>query len=77
MNEDIKIMMEIYDTYQYDWLGDEFNSPSELTRHHIIKREDGGENGISNYALLTHSSHQFIHYLEENLHHKIILLEGI
>ena len=68
MNEDIRIMMEIYGTYQYDWLGDEFKSPKELTRHHIVKREYGGENGISNYALLTHSSHSFMHYLEDNFY---------
>ena len=66
MNEDIKLMMKIYGTYEYDWLGDPFESESELTRHHIVKRENGGENGISNYALLTKKSHIFLHYLEDN-----------
>ncbi len=66
MNEDIKLMMKIYGTYEYDWLGDPFNDPSELTRHHIVKKEKDGENGISNYALLTKKSHIFVHYLEEN-----------
>ena len=66
MNEDIKLMMKIYGTYEYDWLGDPFESESELTRHHIEKRENGGENDISNYALLTKKSHIFLHYLEDN-----------
>ena len=66
MNEDINFMIKIYGTYKYDWMGDEFKSPNDLTRHHIVKREDGGENGISNYALLTKSSHILIHYLEDN-----------
>ena len=66
MNEDVKIMMLVYGTYKYDWLGDEFTNPSQLTRHHIVKREKGGENGISNYALLTNKSHIFLHFLEDN-----------
>lgn len=65
-NQDIEFMARIYNTYEVDWLGDEINSVSDLTRHHIVKRENGGENGISNYALLTRSSHSFIHYLEDN-----------
>ena len=66
MNSDIEFMMKIYNTYDIDWMGDEIKSPSSLTRHHIIKREDGGENGISNYALLTNNSHHLMHYMEEN-----------
>ena len=66
MNSDLEIMIKIYNTNEYDWLGDEIKNPSMLTRHHIIKKENGGENGISNYALLTKDSHIFIHYLEEH-----------
>jgi hypothetical protein len=66
MNEDIELMVRIYGTYKVDWMGDEIKIPSDLTRHHIVKRENGGENGISNYALLTFSSHHLIHYLEDN-----------
>ena len=66
MNEDIRIMIEIYDTHDIDWMGDIIRDPSDLTRHHIVKREDGGENGISNYALLTNLSHTLLHYLEDN-----------
>ena len=47
-------------------MGDKINSPSDLTRHHITKKEHNGEDSINNYALLTNSSHQLIHYLEIN-----------
>ena len=45
-------------------MGDEIKSLSDLTRHHIVKKEDDGIDDISNYALLTSYSHHFIHYLE-------------
>lgn len=66
MNQDISLMIKIYKTYEYDWMGFEIKDPSELTRHHIVKREDGGENNISNYALLTKYAHRLLHYLEEH-----------
>ena len=69
MNDDIKLMIQIYKTYDVDWLGCEIKSESDLTRHHIVKKENGGENGISNYALLTKSSHIFLHYLEDNYYY--------
>ena len=65
MNYDIRIMLSIYQTYEYDWLGDKIDNLEKLTKHHIRKKEDGGENGISNYALLTPKSHHFVHLLEE------------
>ncbi len=64
INEDILNMVKIYNTYSLDWMGDEIKSLSDLTRHHIVKKEDDGIDDISNYALLTSYSHHFIHYLE-------------
>lgn len=64
INEDILNMIKIYNTYEVDWMGDKINSLSDLTRHHIVKKEKNGADDISNYALLTTSSHHFIHYLE-------------
>lgn len=77
MNQDIEYMMKIYDTYKYDWMGDEIKNPSNLTRHHIIKREKGGKDVISNYALLTDNSHQLIHYLEIKDHNSYINLNEL
>ena len=64
MNYDVRIMIGIYATTEYDWLGDYITDVSKLQRHHIVKKEDGGENGISNYALLTPKSHRLINLLE-------------
>ena len=69
--------MDIYETYEVDWMGDSFSDPSQLTRHHIIKRERGGENGVSNYALLTQKSHILLHYLEENYYKAYLLLNQL
>ena len=69
--------MKIYNTYEVDWMGQPFKSPSDLTRHHIIKREDGGENDISNYALLTHESHALLHYLEVNNYEAYVSLNSM
>ena len=66
MNEEIELMMKIYNTYDVDWMADEIKSPSSLTRHHIVKKESGGENSINNYALLTEDSHHLLHFLEDN-----------
>ena len=66
MNEEIIDMMYIYNTFKFDWMGDEIKNPSDLTRHHIIKKQYDAKDDISNYALLTTSSHHLIHYLEVN-----------
>ena len=66
MNDDIKEMISIYNTFDFDWMGEKINSLSDLTRHHIVKKQKNGMDDISNYALLTTSSHQLIHYLEVN-----------
>ena len=65
MNYYIRLMISIYQTIEYDWLGDKIKNTSKLTKHHIVKKEFGGENGVSNYALLTEKSHKLIHLLEE------------
>ena len=42
MNDDISIMMKIYNTFDIDWMGDAIGSLSDLTRHHIVKKEKVG-----------------------------------
>ena len=77
MNEDIGLMVEIYKTYNIDWMGDEIKSLSDLTRHHIVKRCKEGIDGIENYALLTTSSHRLLHYLEDNYYEAYIELNEL
>ena len=58
-------MMFIYGTSDVDWMGDKIIN-NNITRHHIVKKADGGEDHISNYALLTPNSHHLLNYLEDN-----------
>lgn len=66
MNNDIKLMLKIYKTTSVDWLGADIKNLNKITRHHIVKRENGGENSISNYALLTPESHELLNTIEIN-----------
>ncbi len=75
MNEDTKFMCKIYETYDVDWMGAPIKN-NNLTRHHIVKKEDGGESDVSNYALLTISSHRLLHYLEDNYHNSYVYLNN-
>ena len=77
MNEDIELMLKIYEPNGLDWMGNEIKSLFDLTRHHIIKRENGGIDDISNYALLTKDSHILLHYLEINYNSAYIKLQQL
>lgn len=77
MNEEILQMMNIYNTFSLDWMGDEIKTPSDLTRHHITKKQYNGEDNISNYALLTTNSHHLIHYLEVNYNKEYNLINKL
>lgn len=63
MNELKNKMVELYETYKYDWMnfliGDD-----QLTFHHIKKIEDGGPTTIDNGALLTNRAHSYLHNIE-------------
>ena len=58
-------MINIYQTYDMDWMGEKIINSSHLSRQHIKKKEDGGEDDINNYALLTIESHRFLNLMEE------------
>ena len=77
MNEEILKMMNIYNTFNIDWMGDIIKHPSDLTRHHIVKKQHNGENSINNYALLTTKSHDLIHYLEVNYNKEYNLINDL
>lgn len=58
-------MLKIYKPISnLDWLNYKIVRKSDLTFHHIIKREDGGGKDISNGALLIPISHQYLHLIE-------------
>lgn len=68
MKSDVRLMLQIYQTKDKDWMGYEISKNNVITRHHIFKRVYGGDNDISNYALLIVKSHQYLHTLEKTDH---------
>ena len=77
MNSDVKIMLKIYRTKKVDWMGFAVTKNCPLTRHHIFKRVYGGENNISNYALLIQKSHELLHKLEKIDHNAYLELNEL
>ena len=66
MNDDIDYMIKLFNITDTDFMGDKIKSVSDLTRHHIVKKQYNGEDSIDNYAILTTYSHHLIHFLEIN-----------
>lgn len=59
-----KDMLEIYIPYSnLDWMNYKLIR-TELTYHHIVKKEDKGKTEISNGALIMPVSHQYLHLIE-------------
>ena len=49
-------------------MGFKINKISDLTFHHIIKAEDGGDYSLENGAILTKKTHDFLHCIEGKNH---------
>lgn len=64
MNKITKEMLKIYKPISnLDWMNYKLVK-KDVTRHHIIKKEDGGRLEISNIALLMPIPHQYLHLIE-------------
>ena len=64
MNKITKEMLQIYKPISnLDWMNYTLVK-KDLTKHHIIKKEDGGKLEISNLALLMPTPHQYLHLIE-------------
>lgn len=63
--EKLKIeMLKIYKPISnLDWMNYKLIK-SDITFHHILKREDGGRRDIENGALLMPVAHQYLHLIE-------------
>ena len=62
MNELKNIIIELYQIYEYDWMG--YKIDNDLTYHHILKKEDGGTITLDNGVLLTDRAHVYLHKIE-------------
>lgn len=64
MTEITKEMLKIYKPYSnMDWMNYKLVR-TDLTFHHIVKRENGGKREIENGALLIPVAHQYLHLIE-------------
>ena len=63
MNEIKLRMINIYKTYDFDWMNYAIIN-EELTYHHIVKEEYGGKVTLENGALLTPRAHEYLHLIE-------------
>ena len=64
MNKITKEMLKIYKPISnLDWMNYKLVK-KDVTRHHIIKKEDGGRLEINNIALLMPIPHQYLHLIE-------------
>lgn len=57
-------LITIYKPLDLDWLNFKITRENPITYHHIDKREFGGKKTIDNGALLTRTSHQYLHLIE-------------
>lgn len=52
--------------YGFDFMGYEFNTKKELSTHHIIPRNSGGQTKKNNLCILTRdTAHNYIHLIED------------
>ena len=63
MNSIKETMIEIYKPIKYDWMN-YLIVDNDITYHHIVKVEDGGERTVDNGALLTSKAHTYLHKIE-------------
>lgn len=65
MKELTRQMARAYRTRKNDWMGYDINSITQLSYHHIQKKEDGGPFSWDNGALLRRdTSHEYLHVIE-------------
>lgn len=70
MREPLITMLRIYKPLEIgkDWLNFKICRPRDLTFHHILEARNGGKRIITNGAILVRKSHQFLNYLDTNIH---------
>lgn len=54
----------LFKSSEYDWMNFKITKDNPLTFHHILKKEQGGEDIVDNGALLTIMAHRYLHLIE-------------
>ena len=64
MKKILNLMIGYYNLQGIDFMGYKVNKHNPYTYHHILKRCHGGNETLENGAVLTKSSHQYLHIIE-------------
>ena len=60
----LKLMIKKYRPDGIDWMNFVLTRKNPYTFHHIVSKSDGGEDVVSNGAILTRRAHDLLHILE-------------
>lgn len=72
----MSLMIKIWNMQKMDWMG--FENDDRYSFHHLIKKSDGGQQIISNGAILhQNSSHPYLHTIEHYDPDKYIFINKI
>ena len=76
MKEIVKTMIKIWDMNTMDWMG--YDNLERYSFHHLTKKSDGGQQIMSNGAILhQESSHPYLHTIEYYDLDKYIFINNI
>ena len=64
MKSIVKLMINIYNLKNIDFMGYTVSKDNPYTFHHLIKRCHGGKEIIENGAILTKNAHEYLHLIE-------------
>ena len=65
MKRALRIKMEVHNPNGIDWMNFALTKDNPYTLHHIKERRNGGDNSISNLAILTKNAHKLLNILDK------------
>ncbi len=65
MKRALKILIDIFQPDDVDWMNFTLTKSNPYTFHHIVEKSKGGEKSVDNGAILTRRAHTFLHTLEK------------
>lgn len=66
MKKVLRILVDIFEPNNTDWMNFKLTKDNPYTYHHIKEKRKGGDKSIDNGAILTRKAHSFLHILEKN-----------
>lgn len=66
MKYELSYLLTMFGEPEYDWLNFKVTEENPITFHHIKRVWEGGEDLVTNGALLTYLGHRYLHEIEKN-----------